>query len=173
MTADTPPGTTAADVLAVLDALAHARCPAWVGGGWGVDALVGRQTRPHRDLDLAIDADREAAAMETLEALGFAVETDWRPVRVELVAAAGRRVDLHPVAFESDGSGRQAGLDGGHFLYPRDCFTVGSIGDVAVPCLSFEQQLRFHTGYEPGDNDRHDLALLHGLKAAVPLDRCA
>lgn len=26
----------------------------WVDGGWGVDALLGRHTRPHRDLDIAL-----------------------------------------------------------------------------------------------------------------------
>ena len=74
-----------------------------------------------------------------------------------------KRQDLHPVVFGADGNGRQAHVDGGHFEYPRGCFTVGSIGGVAVPCLSVDQQLRFHTGYQPRDNDRHDVALLHSL----------
>ena len=152
------------DVLAVLDVLSRAGCRTWVAGGWGVDALAGRQTRPHRDLDLAVDADHEAAAIEALGRLGFVVETDWRPVRVELVAEASRWVDLHPVVFDADGSGRQADVGGGHFEYPRDCFTAGSIGGVAVPCLSVDQQLRFHAGYQPRDDDRHDVALLHSLK---------
>jgi hypothetical protein len=30
--------------------------------------------------------------------------------------------------------------------------------------FSVDQQLPFHTGYEPRDNDRHDLALLHSLE---------
>lgn len=153
------------DLLAVLDALAQARCRTWVGGGWGVDALAGRQTRPHRDLDLAVDANHEGAAIEALGLLGFVVETDWRPVRVELVAEASRWVDLHPVVFDGGGNGRQADVDGGHFEYPRGCFTAGSISGVAVPCLSVDQQLRFHAGYPPRDNDRHDLALLHSLKS--------
>jgi len=68
-----------------------------------------------------------------------------------------------PVVFDADGNGRQADVDGGHFEYPRDCFTSGSIGGVAVPCLSVDQQLRFHAGYPHRDDDRHDLALLHSL----------
>src|SRR5436305_13032130 len=103
---------SAAEVLAVLDALAAAGCPAWIGGGWGVDALAGRQTRSHRDLDLAIDAAGETAALAALAARGYVVETDWRPVRVEVAAPPGRWVDLHPVAFGADGSGTQAGPDG-------------------------------------------------------------
>jgi lincosamide nucleotidyltransferase A/C/D/E len=153
----------ASDVRAVLEALSRAGCRAWVGGGWGVDALAGRQTRPHRDLDLAVDADHQAVAIEALERLGFVVETDWRPVRVALVADADRWVDLHPVVFDADGNGCQADVDGGHFEYPRDCFSAGSIGGVPVACLSVDQQLRFHEGYQPRDHDRHDLALLHSL----------
>ena len=44
-----------ADVVEILSDLRAAGCRVWVAGGWGVDALVGRQTRPHRDLDLAVD----------------------------------------------------------------------------------------------------------------------
>ena len=157
-------GMGATDVLAVVAALSQAGCRTWVGGGWGVDALAGRQTRPHRDLDLALDYDDELTALEALGLLGFVVETDWRPVRVELVAEASRWVDLHPVVFAADGHGRQADVDGGHFEYPSGCFAAGSIGDVAVPCMSVDQQLRFHAGYQPRDNDRHDLAILHSLK---------
>jgi lincosamide nucleotidyltransferase A/C/D/E len=158
----------ASDVLAVLEALSCAGCRAWVGGGWGVDALAGRQTRPHRDLDLAVDDDHQAAAIDALGRLGFVVETDWRPVRVELVADADGWVDLHPVVFDADGNGRQADVDGGHFEYPRDCFSAGSIGGVTVACLSVAQQLRFHEGYQPRDHDRHDLALLHSLADGDP-----
>jgi len=25
----------------------------WIDGGWAVDALLGEQTRPHRDLDIS------------------------------------------------------------------------------------------------------------------------
>src|SRR3954462_9576165 len=105
---------SAAEVLRVLAVLERA----WVAGGWGVDALVGEQTREHRDLDLAIDADGEADALATLAGLGYVIETDWRPARVELAAPGSRWVDLHPVRFGADGHGRQAELDGGCFEYP-------------------------------------------------------
>jgi lincosamide nucleotidyltransferase A/C/D/E len=157
---------TAEEVLAVLDALATAGCPAWVGGGWGVDALVGRETRPHRDLDLAIEAAAEPAALAALAALGYVIETDWRPIRVELAAPGDRWVDLHPVAFDADGNGTQAGPDGTSFEYPRDCFTTGSIAGRSVPCLSAAQQLEFHSGYDPRPHDVADLALLRHLHDA-------
>jgi lincosamide nucleotidyltransferase A/C/D/E len=163
------PGTAADEVHAVLDALASAGCAAWISGGWGVDALVGRQTRVHRDLDLAITAEREPAALEALGRLGYVIETDWRPVRVEVVAAGRGRVDLHPLVFDQAGDGHQAGLDGGSFRWPRDCFTRGVIGGRRVDCISAEQQLLFHSGYEPRDVDLADVALLHRvISSAAP-----
>ncbi|MBO0731850.1 MAG: hypothetical protein J2P57_21505, partial [Acidimicrobiaceae bacterium] len=43
------------EVLGVLDRLDERGIDAWVDGGWGVDALIGRQTREHDDLDLVVD----------------------------------------------------------------------------------------------------------------------
>ncbi|MBA3523336.1 MAG: amino acid transporter [Geodermatophilaceae bacterium] len=154
--------TTATEVLAVLDALAGAGCRAWVAGGWGVDALAGRQTRTHRDLDLAVDSAGEAVALETLHGLGYRIEIDWRPVRLELACDRGR-VDVHPVRFDATGRGTQAGLDGAVFVYPEDCFVSGTIDGRLVGCLSVEQQLAFHRGYEPSAVDLADLALLETL----------
>ena len=114
-------GLTAAEVLRVLGALGAAGLRSWVGGGWGVDALLGRQTRVHRDLDLALDATHTPLdlAINTLEVLGYRVETDWRPTRVELAAPTERWVDLHPVVFDDQGTGWQANVDGlPPFRYP-------------------------------------------------------
>jgi lincosamide nucleotidyltransferase A/C/D/E len=156
-------GMDLGEVLGVLAELAEAGCAVWVAGGWGVDALVGRQTRLHRDLDLALDARNETAALHTLERRGYRVETDWRPVRVELIADGLGWVDVHPVVFDATGHGRQADIGDGHFDYPPDAFDLGSLGGVRVPCLSRDQQLLFHTGYEPRAIDLFDLALLEHL----------
>ncbi|MFF5232862.1 nucleotidyltransferase domain-containing protein [Dactylosporangium sp. NPDC000521] len=148
----------------MLDALAAAGCRCWISGGWGIDALVGRQTREHRDLDLAVDAAREAEALRALEALGYTVETDWRPVRVEVAEPGGGYVDLHPVAFGEDGDGsgdgRQEAFDGAWFDYPRADLTTGTIAGRTVPCVSARLQRVFHQGYEPRDVDVMDLAHL-------------
>jgi lincosamide nucleotidyltransferase A/C/D/E len=148
------------EVLGVLADLTEAGCSVWVAGGWGVDSLVGRQTRLHRDLDLALDAGNETVALRALELRGYRVETDWRPVRVELVAEGRGRVDVHPVVFDAAGHGRQADLGGGHFDYSPEAFDQGALGGVPVPCLSRDQQLLFHTGYQPRAIDLLDLALL-------------
>jgi hypothetical protein len=54
---------TLQQVLDILARLQAARVRAWIGGGWGIDALVGEQTRPHDDLHLAIDTGNQAEAI--------------------------------------------------------------------------------------------------------------
>ncbi len=163
-------GTTLAEVLRVLSELAAAGCRFWLEGGWGVDALAGRQTRAHRDVDVDIDAACEETALAVLAGLGYTVEIDWRPNRVELAAAGRGRVDLHPLLVEEDGSARQAALGGGYHDFPSTFFTVGSLDGVPVPCVSAPAQRLFRTGYEPREVDTHDLALLDALEAGHPWD---
>ena len=157
--------TTAADVLEVIDLLAALGAEPRLTGGWGIDALHGRQTREHRDLDLAIHAATLDTCRKVLQDNGFVVTTDWLPVRVELSDdAADRHVDLHPLHFAADGSAWQAGLDGTRFDYPAGAWATGWIGGRRVVCLSVQVQRAFHAGYEPREADRHDLALLDRLE---------
>ena len=150
------------EVLRVLDALEAGGVACWVLGGWGVDALVGRQTRDHRDLDVAVDAAQLDQGLVTVHALGYTVETDWLPVRVELVAAAGW-VDVHPVVFDSSGHGVQAGLDGVTFDYAAKDLQHGVLGGRTVSCISAAHQIRVHSGYEHRPQDVHDLEQLRAL----------
>lgn len=153
------------EVREVLDALDRTKVSHWVGGGWGIDALVGVETRPHRDLDLAVDADDYDACMVTLADLGYTVETDWLPVRVELAASGERWVDVHPVRFDAQGHGIQGDPEGTHFVYPPAAFAIGRLGGRAVPCLSANQQELFHSGYELRPQDEHDLRQLATLRS--------
>ena len=45
------------EVLALYRLLADHHIEVWLDGGWGIDALVGEQTRPHADLDIAVTHD--------------------------------------------------------------------------------------------------------------------
>lgn len=148
-------------VLYVLDLLRRAGTEVWVGGGWGIDALVGRQSRAHRDLDLMHRQEQEHAVVAALAAAGFVESLDRRPVRFVVTAPDGREIDLHPLVFAEDGSAVQAsGEPERPFVYPASCFVTGTVAGTAVPCLSAEQQVSFHQGYEPTERDRHDMALL-------------
>jgi lincosamide nucleotidyltransferase A/C/D/E len=152
------------EVVAVLRLLAAHGIRAWVAGGWAVDAVAGRQTRGHRDLDLAVDAGALDRLLVLLAAEGYRGTVDELPSRAELTHPDGAILDLHPVSIAPDGSGVQAGLDGGSFDYPADCWATGVVEGETVPCLSVRQQLRFREGYPPREVDRHDVAVLQRLE---------
>lgn len=78
-------------VTELLGRLQAAGVLAWVDGGWGVDALLGVQTRPHSDLDLVIPRPHLAAARQVLGALKFTVLRDWLPNAIAFVDADGRQ----------------------------------------------------------------------------------
>lgn len=153
----------AADVLTLVDRLDAAGVTVWLDGGWGVDALLHEQTRPHDDVDVVIPLDQTAPAISALETLGFAVCLDLRPTRLVLRDGAGRQVDVHPVVFDASGTGWQRGAapNGGDCLYPADGFVSGTIAGRRVGCLSAAVQIAHHTGYPPGEKDFHDVRLLH------------
>lgn len=151
---------TANDVLVALHALADAGIPCWIGGGWGIDALVGDATRRHRDLDIALPAHLDQAAILALMPQGYALVEDQRPARFVVQASSGRAIDLHPVVFNRDGHGVQQGFAGVTFDYPPEGFTQGLIAGETVPCLTAERQVAFHLGYAPLEQDRRDMAVL-------------
>jgi lincosamide nucleotidyltransferase A/C/D/E len=147
-------------VLRLLRFLAGRSIDVWIGGGWGIDALVGSQSRDHQDLDVSIRAEDEPKVMQLLTEQGFEIVTDWRPTRVALVHPEFGELDVHPIHFEPDGSAWLPDLDGGRFVYPATAFTAGRIDDTRVPCISADLQLTFHLGYEPGRKDVADMATL-------------
>ncbi|MEV6628343.1 aminoglycoside adenylyltransferase [Amycolatopsis sp. NPDC051106] len=151
----------AGTVLRVLDAVRPAQV--WLAGGWGIDALLGRQTRDHRDLDLLHRLEEEPAVLAALSRLGYRETLDLRPVRFVLSDGAGE-LDLHPLVFAGDGSAtQQADDEGATFPYPASCFVTGRVDGVEVPCVSVAQQVFFHQGYAPAD---HDLADMRALREA-------
>lgn len=164
---------TAEQALGVLDSLAAAGVEAWVDGGWGVDALVGRQSRPHADLDLAVPSECLVAALAALRRDGFAFAREELPASVVYRHADGREVDIHPVERTADGGGDQIRPDGtGRWHYGPP--TTGRIAGREVTCLSLDTQLRAHVGYEPDADDARDLRLLReafGCRLPPPYER--
>jgi lincosamide nucleotidyltransferase A/C/D/E len=152
----------AENVLVVVELLKHAHITVWVDGGWGVDALPGRECRRHADLDLAIALSDVNATKELLGSeLGYVVSQDQLPTRLELGDKQDHRVDLHPLLFDEQGNGRQHLPDGSFGLYTASGLAAtGTIAGHPVRCLSPVLQLQFHLGYDPDDADRQDVARL-------------
>jgi lincosamide nucleotidyltransferase A/C/D/E len=163
----------ASDVLVVLDQLDRAGLVVWLDGGWGVDALLGRRSRPHQDLDLVIARHDCEVAQAALAGAGFHQDltaVPGLPARLVLVDAGGRRVDLHPVVFDGHGNGWQELGGGAWGAYPAEGLRgVGMVAGRQVRCLTPQLQVRHHLGYPLGAYDRHDLGLLaQRFGVAVP-----
>jgi lincosamide nucleotidyltransferase A/C/D/E len=152
------------EVLDVLDLLAGGRVDVWVDGGWGVDALLGTQTRLHADLDLALPTRQWSRALDALDRAGFVPVRDSGPHNVVVLDDRGRLVDLHSfddttTVIGDDGIERH-GPDG--LAYEAGGFDgVGSIDGRIVACMSASFQMRSHTGYDVDADDWHDVRLLH------------
>jgi lincosamide nucleotidyltransferase A/C/D/E len=150
----------ATEVLRVLAVLDASGVRAGLTGGWGVDALLRRQTRLHGDVDLGVPAQAVGAAIDALAGIGYILSADERPARIVLVSGMGR-VDLHPIVWGPSGTGIQTGFDGETFEYPPGSLDAeGVIAGQTVRCGTPSLQLAFHEHYVPRDHDRADIAAL-------------
>ena len=144
-------------VVTLMDAFAAAGVSSWVAGGWGVDALIGHQTRRHYDLDLVVsDAPDNIERMgQVLSRAGFRPGVREfnpglaMPVRHLWQDDNGHSVEVMPVTFG------KPPFAGGESL-----FTGGVIGGHSVPCLSAGLQVALHKGYEARVVDLADMEAL-------------
>jgi len=146
------------DVVDLLKAIDEIGVSVWIGGGWGVDALVGFQSRPHDDIDLYMEKANADAFIEMLISKGY------REIKMEYTtdshavwqSLSDRVVDLHLFEFE--------GTNALYFereAYPSDILNgKGIIGGIAVQCFNAEAQVLFHQGYKHSEKDVHDVFLL-------------
>jgi len=147
-------------VLRLFDALRESGVEAWLDGGWGVDALLGEQTRDHDDLDLVVELGRVPEIEKALSPLGYGITEDERPTRIVFRGPEGS-VDLHTVVFDEGGGGVQTLQSGATYRYPPEGFNeTGMVGGRSLPCLSARVQIECHMGYEPTPKDREDMRLL-------------
>lgn len=164
---------SAQDAVRIIERLVAAEISVWVCGGWGIDALLGRETRPHKDLDILVRLDDIVRARGLLEQDGYRLAELWSenkrviaPNGVEtdtafvLEDASGRQIDLHAISLLPDGSAVPAYEGEGMTFGREDLCGEGTIAQLAVRCLSVEMQFRGHTGYELPERQIGDLRLL-------------
>ena len=174
---------TAEDVVDLYSGLLERGVQLWVDGGWGIDALLERQTRPHKDFDAIAAFEDLPALAQFLSERGFSLKLIWENNRwapcpeppalvgrerpaVEAATAfvledgSGRELDFHVVRFDEHGRGTPAWAS--DLVFPPEAFAgLGTVGGTRVRCLSAETQMRTHTGYALKESDVHDLRLLH------------
>ncbi len=154
------------EVIALYQLLGAHGIEVWLDGGWGIDALIGEQTRPHSDLDIAVRHDDVAELRQLLNARGYKTveRSDTQPWMFMLGDDQGHEVDVHSFIFDEHG----ANIYG--IAYPAESLTgAGSLGGQAVRCIAAAWAVKFHTAYAPRAVDRHDLKLLHErLGVSVP-----
>ncbi len=104
-----------------------------------IDALVGKQTREHDDLDLVVAQSTLAAAEAALGTLGYRHDATLQPglpARVVLLDSDRREIDLHPIVLDAYGNGWQPLGDGAWGSYPADGLTgTGVVRRTARPVL--------------------------------------
>jgi lincosamide nucleotidyltransferase A/C/D/E len=152
---------TAQDVVRLADVFDRGGVTVWLDGGWGVDALLGEQTREHDDLDLVVAIDEVPALVAALERERYEVAKGELPTCIVLLDERGRQVDVHPVAFDEQGGGVYAMEEGGTWTYPAEGFEGrGSVLGREARCLTPEVQVLCHAGYELDEDDLADLVAL-------------
>lgn len=154
---------TGEDVVEILDLLRGAGIEVWADGGWGVDALLGEQTRPHQDLDLVLRHDDLAVYRRVMHEAGFEMFREDSAMNFVLIDGAGRQVDVHLVDLTST-----LWVDGQEVYGPNGlAYQVGALegtGTIAgrtVACCTADFQMISHTGYEIDADDVKDVMALH------------
>jgi lincosamide nucleotidyltransferase A/C/D/E len=148
----------------------------WVVGGWGVDALLGRCTREHKDLDVLLVVSQHAQAWRLLHDHGFLLAYRWeenvdvpgdlfpgevQPTAYVVEDQSGRQVDVHVLddrrpdllpLWSTDRTFISGALD-----------AHGTIDRVRVRCMSAQMQLIAHEGYQLPEAHQADVEALRQL----------
>ena len=148
---------TSADVLDMYNRFKENGIDVWIVGGWCVDALLGKQTCEHDDLDIAVHRKDNAKLQQLLLNNGYKEESrsDSSEFMYVMANEVGQSVDIH--AFEYDENGKIIyGIE-----FPFGSLTgTGVIDGQEVNCVDPEFMLRFITWYEPREKDIHDMRAL-------------
>jgi len=150
------------DVLDLYTSLGNLSIDIWMDGGWGVDALLGEKTRPHKDLDIAIQQKDVPLLRQFLQARGYLdiKLEEARPWNFVLGDENRREIDVHVIVLDAHGNGIYGPPEKGE-MYPAASLTgTGTIDGQAVRCISPEWAIEFHSGYEVKEKDFRDVSAL-------------
>ncbi|HZZ98807.1 MAG TPA: aminoglycoside nucleotidyltransferase [Candidatus Saccharimonadia bacterium] len=153
---------SASNAVTLYTAFQNLNVATWLDGGWGVDALLGEQTRDHSDLDIVIQQKDVPTLRKFLESKGFSdvQRNDTSVWNFVLGDPKGHLVDVHVIVLDKKGNGLYGAAKGGA-MYPAASLTgKGLINTQLVNCISPEYMIKFHSGYTLRESDVHDVRLL-------------
>ena len=143
----------------------------WIDGGWGVDALLGRQTRRHNDLDIVVEKKRLEALRKYFELQQYteAKPAIARPHNFVLSDHYNNEIDVHVIEIDFDGNGTYGPVENGE-TYPANSLKGrGKIDNIDVDCISAEYVVKFHSGYDLKEKDYQDvLAICNAFNLEIP-----
>jgi len=165
----------AEDVISIVKFLSRNGIPVWLTGGWGIDALLGEQTRSHHDLDVFMLLEHVGQLNALLEGKGYSLKDIWSENRWVIDAddrqiatafvlwdSQGREFDAHAMCLDVQGNGLPAWDAPEGFIFTRqDLAGHGLINGFTVPCITPESQVFCHTGYPLPEKHLLDMKLLH------------
>jgi lincosamide nucleotidyltransferase A/C/D/E len=159
------------DVTELYCKLKNSNINIWIDGGWGVDALLGKQTRFHKDLDIVVQQKDIPALRKLLSAQGYnEIKLDIARLH-NLVLADDycHEIDVHVIVLTDKGDGIYGPVQNGE-IYPAASLTgKGKIGNCKVNCISAEYVVKFHSGYELKEKDYKDvLAVCKKFDLEIP-----
>jgi len=144
-------------VLEIIQLLKGNDIEVIIDGGWAVDALLGEQTRPHDDLDVAVFHRDVPKIRELLIEIGFEEiprDDSWE-CNFVYGNEQGHLIDIHSCTFNEN----HKNVYGVDYIW-ESLQGTGKINNVEVRCIPPNWLVDFHTGYELDQNDFHDVRLL-------------
>ena len=150
------------DVVELYNTLTNEDVTIWIDGGWGVDALLEKQTRSHQDLDIVIQEKDLIKFNNIMDARGYknVPRDDTRAWNYILGDNNGHLVDVHVIVLDDVGNGIYGPKENG-VMYPASALTCeGLIDGIHVRCISAEYSVKSHTGYLLKEKDYHDVKIL-------------
>lgn len=163
-------------IKAVVNALGAAGISAWLFGGWGLDARIGRITREHSDVEFWVERLNAGRSKAALVEAGATVLATQPPE--EACEFAWNGVDFSTAFFDRqpDGSFSQPLGRWSDWLFPPDSFgdEPGILDGVPVLAMSVagmlamkEQYPRLRNGGPWRQKDISDIRILRELAAGT------
>lgn len=152
-----------------------------IDGGWGVDALLGEQTRAHKDIDFLIELKDVEKTKKYFLDKDFEYSTEEENTWWHFMLEKGStEIDIHVIELDESGNGIYGPKEHGA-VFPAEALTgTGSINGIEVNCLSADYRIHCltvdygiitRTGYELKNTDYIDVvALCNKFDIPIPAE---